>query len=65
MPGSRKYNIKNDQTKGWIYLYKNDKLIRDRPFCSRSNRKKWMNEFVESCNIGSGHTYYIDIKLEN
>jgi hypothetical protein len=65
MPASRKYNMKNDQTKGWIYLYKNEKVIRDRPFNSRSQRRKFLNEFIESCTIGSGHTFYIDIKLEN
>jgi hypothetical protein len=64
MSASRNYNIKNDQTKGWIYLYKNDKLIRDRPFHTRKLRRQWMKEFIEVCKIGTADSYYIDIKLE-
>jgi len=64
MFGNRKYNIKDVDTKGWIYLYKNDKLIRDRPFCSRKLRRKFLNEFMEVCKTGTPDCYYIDIKLE-
>lgn len=64
MAASRNYNIKNDDTKGWIYLFKNDKCIRDRPFHTRRMRRVWMNEFMQACKIGTGDIYYIDIKLE-
>jgi hypothetical protein len=64
MGGSRNYNIKNDETKGWIYLFKNDKLIRDRPFHTRRMRRQWMNEFLDACKKGTEDSYYIDIKLE-
>jgi hypothetical protein len=64
MPPSRNYNIRDNETKGWIYLFKNDKLIRDRPFHTRRMRRVWMNEFLASCKKGTEDSYYIDIKLE-
>jgi antitoxin component YwqK of YwqJK toxin-antitoxin module len=64
MNGNRKYNLKNDQTKGWIYLYKNGKVIRDKPFHTRNVRRIWMKEFMEVCKIGTDDSYYIDIKLD-
>jgi hypothetical protein len=65
MAGSRNYNLRDDQTRGWIYLFKNDKCIRDRPFSSRKTRRLFLNEFMDACKIGTGDIYYIDIKLEN
>jgi hypothetical protein len=65
MAASRKYNIKHDETKGWIYLFKNDKLIRDRPFHTRRMRRQWMNEFLDACKKGTEDSYYIDIKLDH
>jgi hypothetical protein len=64
MPPSRNYNLRDDDTKGWIYLYKNDKLIRDRPFNSRKKRRFFLNEFLEACKKGTEDCYYIDIKLD-
>lgn len=65
MFGSRKYNLRNDETKGWMYLFKNDKLIRDRPFHNRKLRRFYLNEFMEACKTGTGDIYYIDIKLDH
>lgn len=64
MFGNRKYNLKDRETKGWIYLYKNDKCIRDRPFNTRKVRRHFLNEFMEACKPGKGDIYYIDIKLD-
>lgn len=65
MAASRNYNLKDRETKGWIYLFKNDKCIRDRPFNSRKERRNFLNDFMSVCKTGTPDCYYIDIKLEH
>lgn len=51
--------------KGRMYLFKNDKLIRDKPFSHRWERGSIMKEFMSICKIGTGDCYYITIKLNH
>jgi hypothetical protein len=51
--------------KGRMYLFKNDKLIRDKPFGTRWERGNVMKEFMAICKIGTGDCYYITISLNH
>lgn len=58
-----KYGLHNKDVKGRMYLFKNDKLIRDKPFQSKWDRNYVMKEFMKICKIGTDDSYYITITL--
>jgi len=60
----KRATIPETDIKGRIYLYKNDKMIREIPFRTRWYRRKFMLEFLDLCKIGTGDSYYITVKLD-
>lgn len=60
-----RYQIKDKYTRGFIYLLKNEKVIREKKFDSRFERRQFMKEFLEICKIGTQDSYFIDIKLDD
>ena len=64
MGDTRRYDFKDKDTVGMIYLLKNEKVIREKKFKSRWERRKFMKEFYDTCKIGQGDSYFIDIKLD-
>lgn len=60
----KEYGQKSSNVKGMIYLFKNDKLIRDKAFNRKYGRVQLLNEYMEIAKIHTGDTYYITIKLD-
>jgi hypothetical protein len=56
--------LRSDQIRGVIYLFKNDKLIREKSFYSKWQRSVHLNEYMEIAKVGTDDSYYITIKLD-
>lgn len=65
MGDKRRYQIKNEYTRGTVLLLKNGKVIRENKFYSRSDRRMHMKEYMSICKIGTQDSYFIDIKLDD
>lgn len=65
MGDKRRYQIKDTDTRGVIHLLKNGKVIRDKRFDSRFERRLLMKEYMSICKIGTKDSYFIDIKLDD
>jgi hypothetical protein len=60
----KQYGLKCDQIRGIIYLFKNDKMIREKAFYSKWQRSVHLNEFMAISKVGTDDSYYITIKLD-
>lgn len=60
----KEYGVKENQVRGIIYLFKNDKMIREKTFYRKYRRKEFLNEFMEIIKQGNGESFYITIKLD-
>lgn len=56
--------IKAKDLRGIMYLFKNDRLIREKSFYHKWDRVQCMKEFNEIAKIGTEDWYYITIKLD-
>lgn len=60
----KKDGLRSEQYYGTIYLFKNDKLIRDKKFNRKYTRVECMKEYMNIAKVGTGDSYYIIIKLD-
>ena len=60
----KEHGIKSNEMKGIIYLFKNDKMIREQIFHRKYKRQKYLKEFMEIAKVGTDDSYYITIKLD-
>jgi hypothetical protein len=56
--------LKEHDVIGEIFLLKNNKVIRQKKFFKRYDRKQLMNEYMSICKLNTKNSYSIDIKLD-
>jgi len=60
----KEHGVKSDKIRGIMYLFKNDKMIREKAFYKKFRRQEFLNEFMEIIKEGTGDSFYITIKLD-
>lgn len=56
--------LTDKETRGIIYLYKNNRMIREQKFFRRYDRKRYMKQFTDLSQNEKGDKYHITVLLD-